>query len=693
MLTAQLRRDIQAFYSQFLDIHSFKARISQRQMIASIARILTLNDTGDQLRIGVIEAGTGTGKTLAYLLAALPIAQAQGKKLIISTATINLQEQLTHKDLPQLQQSISLQFNFHLIKGRGRYLCNAKLERLLMSHAQQSLLWNADGNFSVQNPETLNLYQQFDLSLRDKQWNGDRDRWPEIIDDNLWQPLTSDRHQCTGRQCPHIKQCTFFHARDDAHDSDVLVTNHDIVLSDLSLGGGTILPDPQECIYIFDEAHHLVDKTRQHFSVRCRLIATINQLQQMEKQLGKLNGDNYLSNRLGSTVEVSTLLTEISVQLHALYEQIDHYFQTNASATNPIVRFPKGDIPSFLRQTTERIMIHYERLVAGISTLQTKLKPIDHQHEEVINTDYEYGLLGQWLSWLESQAALWENYGQDSSLFARWLHRIEGDKQYDYECIATPILVANSLQINLWQHCWSAILTSATLTSLGNFTSLEKLAGLPDDATYQRLPSPFDYANLATLNLWCKNADPRNREQHTQLLIEQIPQCVDPKAGNLVLFNSERQMNDVFIDLPSSWQTNILLQGSKNKSTIIAEHKRRIDNKQGSIIFGLASFAEGVDLPRDYCTHVVIAKIPFATPDNPVDEALSEWVEMQGGNAFRQVSLPVASLRLIQATGRLIRSEHDCGQITIFDQRLLSQHYGRQLLDALPPFKRRIISA
>ena len=693
MISDALKSDIQSAYTEFLKSGDLKSRRSQREMIALIAN--TLSDRQRESPICVVEAGTGTGKTLAYLVAALPIAQSQGKQLIVSTATINLQEQLIHKDLPDLQKRSSLNFNYSLIKGRGRYLCNAKLERLMMGGTQDEMPWQAQDEVKTFTADTLQLYQQFEVALREQQWDGDRDQWPDIIEENQWRPVTSDRYQCTGRQCPHVSQCAFFRAREDMQNIDLLVANHDIVLSDLSLGGGAILPDPQESIYIFDEGHHLAEKTRNHFSSRCRVQSAINLLSQMDKQLDRLNKDITLKAVPTLTAEARTSHLQLAELLQNLNIELHQYFQVNVKEFSRDLRFKHGELPEFLSKEAEAISPVYQRLIGTLDVLKTELEPSSDPDDpkRAIGPlcEYWYGVVGQWLGFIEGQYSLWQNYqvGSGQNQFARWISYHENDK--DYECVAAPIIAAESLHEHLWQRCSSAVLTSATLTALGSFDQIQMLTGLPEDAVFKCLPSPFNFNEKATINLFKSNVNPKDSLGHTQLLIEQLPKYLKPEQGNLVLFSSERQMNDVFDGLPSEWKSQIFLQGTYSKLKIIEQHKRCIDDGKGSTIFGLASFAEGVDLPGDYCTHVVIAKIPFAAPDNPVDEALSEWIESQGGNAFGKVSLPTASLRLIQATGRLLRSDSDSGQITIFDQRLLNSGYGKQLLRALPPFRQQVV--
>jgi len=212
---------------------------------------------------------------------------------------------------------------------------------------------------------------------------------------------------------------------------------------------------------------------------------------------------------------------------------------------------------------------------------------------------------------------------------------------------------------------------------------------VPLDGRYKIVASPFDYGQ-ATLHIPAMSSEPSDAPAHTQELIELLPKLLDAGEGSLVLYSSRRQMNDVYEGLPREWQGRIVRQDDYSKQEILRRHRASIDAGDGAVIFGLASFAEGVDLPGSYCQHVVIAKLPFAVPDNPVDAALAEWLESQGRNAFMEISVPDAALKLVQASGRLIRTESDTGRVTLMDRRVLTRRYGQAILDSLPAFRRHI---
>ncbi len=665
-------------------------------MIAAIARQLMHSRPLE--KILAVEAGTGTGKTLAYLLAAVPVARETGKTLVISTGTIALQEQLVNKDIPDAISKAGLSFGYQLVKGRGRYLCQLKLENILAtdSNADQMSMY-LEGDTQVFSADRLKLYQSMEHALAHSEWDGDRDNWDDAIAEDDWRPLTSDRYQCIGRSCEYVNQCAFFSARNQLDESLVLVANHDLVLSDLALGGGAILPPVEDCIYIFDEAHHLGEKARKHFAARFRLGTAVANLEQMAEMLPRLK------NEAGTIKGVSSAADEIQAQVVKLIEQLapvrnclaQEMASVDIEARNfgPVrmeKRYANGVLPPELQDIAKSVSTTFTRITGRLELVSDALKPRDSDEaEDPGNTQARsawFPVIGQWLARIEGAAALWINYGiQGESIadYARWIRLHETAD--DYELFASPIVAGDMLYEQVWSRAAGAVLTSATLTALGSFDRLKLRSGLDEDTACLMLPSPFDYANKSELYIPRDAADPKDPYAHDAWLIEHIPDILDPAMGNLVLFTSARQMDEVYDHLDDDWQKRILVQGSRSKQRLIDLHKKRIDEGVGNTIFGLASFAEGIDLPGKYCEHVLIAKIPFGVPDEPEEEAFAEWVEARGGNSFRDISLADASLRLVQAVGRLLRSESDSGKVTITDNRLLTKSYGRQLLAALPP--------
>ena len=713
MLSTELKSQIQGAYSRFLEAKSLKPRYGQRLMIAEIAKVLgaiKADDEGKRLgdpAVVAVEAGTGTGKTVAYSLATIPTAKAAGKRLVIATATVALQEQIVHKDLPDLLRNSGLNFSFALAKGRGRYLCLSKLDHLLQDGAAQSAtaqLFEEEGFRIDVDEQGQKLFTAMIEKLAGNKWDGDRDSWPEELEDTRWSQLTTDHSQCTNRHCPNFQQCAFYKAREGMGKVDVIVTNHDMVLADLALGGGAVLPDPRETIYVFDEGHHLPDKAIGHFAHFTRLRSTADWLTQIDKNLTKLLAQNPLPGDLGRLIEqVPELARELKSHQQFMFSACEEIADFKAGEDmegreRPRHRFVGGVVPEHIRELGLELKKGFSKLndlFTGVTELlkeamdgEGAVGVASHQAEEW------YPLFGSLMARAKGNWELWLAFTaedpEESPPMARWLTLAESGALFDIEVNASPILAAETLRRNLWSVAYGALVTSATLTALGTFDRYRMRAGLPKVAVTAVVPSPFHHADAGVLRVPDLKADPRDAAVHTAAIIRDLPALVAGSRGSLVLFSSRRQMQDVFDGLERDWRKRVFIQGNLSKQETLNKHKARVDSGEESVLFGLASFAEGVDLPGAYCEHVVIAKIPFAVPDDPVEAALAEWIEARGGNPFMEIAVPDASLRLVQACGRLLRTEADSGTITLLDRRVVTQRYGKAILNALPPFRREI---
>ncbi len=713
MLSTELKTQIQGAYTRFLESKGLKPRYGQRLMIAEVAKVLgTIKADDEGHRLGdpavvAVEAGTGTGKTVAYCMAAIPTAKAAGKRLVLATATVALQEQIVHKDLPDLMRNSGLSFSFALAKGRGRYLCLSKLDVLLQEGQAQSStaqLFEEEGFRIDVDEEGQKLFTSMIEKLAGNKWDGDRDSWPQELEDSRWAQLTTDHSQCTGRHCPNFGQCTFYKAREGMGKVDVIVTNHDMVLADLALGGGAVLPDPRDTLYVFDEGHHLPDKAIGHFAHFTRLRSTADWLEQIAKNLTKLLAQHPLPGDLGRLIEqVPELARELKTHQQFMFsacEQVADFKpgEDMEGRERPRHRFIGGVVPEHLIELGLELKKGFSKLNDLFTGVTEKLKEAmdgetsigiaSHQAEEW------YPLFGSLLARAQGTWELWLAFTsedpENSPPMARWLTLAESGALFDIEVNASPILAAETLRRNLWSVAYGALVTSATLTALGTFDRYRMRAGLPKVAATAVVPSPFHHADAGVLRVPDLKADPRNAAEHTAAIIRELPTLVQGSRGTLVLFSSRRQMQDVFDGLERDWRKRVFIQGNLSKQETLNKHKARVDGGDSSVLFGLASFAEGVDLPGAYCEHVVIAKIPFAVPDDPVEAALAEWIEARGGNPFMEIAVPDASLRLIQACGRLLRTEADRGTITLLDRRVVTQRYGKAILNALPPFHREI---
>jgi ATP-dependent DNA helicase DinG len=696
------KRQIQACYRQWLAARELNPRVGQRQMIAEVARVLARSRHGSAPRdevIAAIEAGTGTGKTVAYLLPALVLAQSLRRHLVVSTATVVLQEQLVHKDLPDLLEHTALDFDYVLAKGRGRYVCKAKLVAAGEQGAGDTvgLAFYPDEHAPVQDDAARMLRQKLLGALEAGSWDGDRDHWEGHIVNTDWQPLTSDHMQCTGRRCVYVNECPYFASREGLEGADCVVANHDLVLADLALGGGVILPPPEETLYIFDEAHQLAEKAQQHFGHRVRLSATRSWLDQMIKGLPTLMRE------LAADALCTGLLQQCAPLLAALRDAVDDCRQSclhlleqlpNVVGEEITERFALGELPPVLAEHAHAIGFDADKLAQLFDTLTGRLDDIISG--EVIGVQVDspeqwFAVLGQITSRLTTVSGLAAAYNpamlDPESPQARWLSARRQMAAVEVELCALPVLPRRLLDEMLWQRCAAAILTSASITALGRFERFIDETGIPAQSRCCLLPSPFNHFEAACLSVPAAALDPSAGEAYTAMLGEQMPDLIDEGSGTLVLFSARRQMQAVYEGLDGVLRRTVLLQDHYGKQEILQRHRDAVDRGESSVIFGLASFAEGVDLPGDYCTHVVITRLPFAVPDDPVEATLSEWVRSQGGQPFRDVTLPDAARRLVQSSGRLLRTEQDRGRITVLDARLITRRYGQQILQSLPNYR------
>ena len=714
MLSDELKLEIQSRYNELLERQGFRPRYCQKLMIADIANMLAERqevsdrEEGSDDHISVIEAGTGTGKTIAYLLAALPLARFEKKKLVIATATIALQEQILFKDLPDILEYLpDLDFTFALAKGRRRYVCLSRLDRILQEGGTFNLslaLYDDEAAQAEIEADERELCHEMVEALSRGQWDGDRDRWTREVDENLWNRLSVDQGRCSGRSCSFYSNCSFYKAREQIYRADCIVANHDLVLTDLLMGGGLVLPSPEESIYVFDEAHHLPDKTISHLARFTRINATQTWLEQLPDSLAALS--DALGDRQGrlSPVKYETLTAHLTEMMQLLAVSVAGMMQpgleysgrnrAEKENSSSQYRFPGGDCTAEMRQ--QAIPLHQEftsltRFLAElVDDLQSEMTEADTGSKALL--EEWFPVMAAHLARADGNRLLWYSYmtedEQGNPPQARWLTQLDESLGNEIQINASPVSIEDELRTLIWSRAWAVVLTSATLAVNGDFALFAKKAGLGTSARYRVLPSPFDYASQGVLRIPAMSVDPRQSEEHCEELAELLPEILMPDQGALVLFTSWWQMRRTLEQMDESFRISLLVQGEQGKAEILRLHRERIDEDQRSYIFGLASFAEGIDLPGKYCTQVVIARIPFSVPDDPVTATFNEWLETRGGNAFMEVSVPDAILKLKQACGRLIRTEEDRGTVTILDRRLLTQRYGRRILDSLPDFRR-----
>lgn len=690
-------------YTTFLDSKGLSSRRGQQVMIAEVAKTIggiPFDEEGSRLsdyenHLCVVEAGTGTGKTISYLLPSIILAKELGKKLVVSTATVALQEQIVNKDIPDLLKHAGVDFSYTLAKGRGRYMCLNKLSVVLdESSKNESPLLSMMEDFDTSLVLDRAPYKKMDGFYRSGAWDGEKDTWKDKITDKNWNVIATDSHSCSGKSCVNYNKCSFYKARSFTYSADCIVANHDLVLADLSLGGGIVLPSPEESIFIFDEAHHLPQKALSHFAANMRMSSTGKWVDQSVKALDLVYA-TFQDDKSISSLEakIRESMTNAKKGLNALGFVLQPYslkFASDRSLRN--YRFPNGTVPDDLILSCANLSLNFDSISSNARKMRTQIQELLNDpmtnipREEV---DSAYSAIGSILFRAESCLNLFKSYSQLDSTskppLARWIEPIFHDGSLDLHLYSSPILAAETLKLSLWDRVFGAVLTSATMRALGSFENFIEKSGTPNNSNYHVVQSPFDFSQ-AVFSIPKNATEANDADRHTASIVTGLPDIVDDKDGTLVLFSSKKQMKTVYESISEKMRKMVLVQGDYSKQEILDLHKEKIDRSEGSIIFGLDSFSEGVDLPGRYCNHVIISKLPFAVPDNPIEAALSEWIDKSGRNSFMELSVPAASIKLIQASGRLLRKEGDSGRITIFDKRLVTKRYGSMLIDSLPPF-------
>ena len=677
----------------------YEDRESQRDMAAAIARVY--NDGG----VGLLEAGTGVGKSLGYLVPALRWAAANGERTIVSTNTINLQEQLVGKDLPFLEQALSDQkVRFALLKGWRNYLCKARLEQATGGAAQ---LFD-DGMAGELASLAAWAERTADGSLADL---------PTPPRPEVWDEVSAEGDICTRMKCSHFDQCFVFKARRVAAQADVIVVNHHLLLSDLAVrraaqnwDDAAVLPAYGRLVV--DEGHHLEDAAATHLGAT----VTRRGLQRLVSRLDR-RGKGLLpalvmrlsaSSDLLSTASLDLIEARLAPSVGALaiksallFDLLDTFIEqegqavvrlTQQFATHPIW---KAGLSLALEDTLGEIDLLGEGLrlvrerIEGSSTLDEQLAPLLNEMRSVTK---RLQTAGDGL-----RRALTPPPDDDS---VRWIE-VRG-RERSVAVSSVPLDLAPILREDLFKRLDSAIVTSATLTaSRGDVASdarrfdfLAARLGLDDPEltpTTAVFPSPFAYDTQSLLvipsDIPAPNVDADGHRNAVTRIVLDVAESAD--GGLFVLFTSHREVRQLASELRARgverrWP--LLVHGDESRDALLS----RFRESGRAILLGTASFWEGVDVPGDALRGLVIAKLPFRVPSEPVTAAQCEAITARGGDAFAEYMLPHASLRLKQGFGRLIRTGTDRGVVVMCDPRIVTKRYGRGLLEALPPARRVI---
>ncbi|HEU5411633.1 MAG TPA: helicase C-terminal domain-containing protein [Candidatus Acidoferrales bacterium] len=579
----------------------------------------------------LIEAGTGTGKTLAYLIPAI----RSGRRVVISTATKSLQEQLFKKDIPFLRKHFAPELKVALIKGRNNFLCREKV-RLM------------------QGQPVLRGMDELDWFAQIKDWEkltdtGDRAELNFLPDDaELWSRIDARRETCTGQKCPQFQECFLTKMRQRAQEADLLIVNHHLFFADLALKQddfGSILPEYGAVI--FDEAHEIEDVASDYFG------------QQISSwQFDELARDGEQILRMLSVGSAVTRrpLAQIRERAHTLFEG---FAQKEG-------RFPfeRQERQAFLERNRES----YDGLVTALKRLETEMTALREKPEELVNLARRAAELRRGLAFLLES---------DEKIYVYWFER----RGKGIFLVATPIDVSEIMREKLFEQFDTIVLTSATLAVGGRFDYAKQRLGIsaPQEKV---LPQEFDYARQALLYIPKSLPDVRDANFAARATAEIVEILKLTRGRAFCLFTSYAQMKDVHERVAGMVSYPLLLQGTAPRTALLDRFRSTPD----AVLLATASFWQGVDVPGSQLSCVIVDRLPFAVPTDPIVAARVQALAEDGRNAFAEYQVPKAVLALKQGFGRLIRSRTDRGVLCILDNRIQRMQYGKIFLESLPEY-------
>jgi ATP-dependent DNA helicase DinG len=579
----------------------------------------------------IVEAGTGTGKTLAYLIPAI----RSGRRVVISTATKSLQEQLFEKDVPFIQRHFAPDLKVAVMKGRGNFLCREKVYRM----AGQPVLKGLD---------EVDWFQQ----IRD--WEkvtetGDRAELNFLPDDaDLWQRLDARRDACTGSKCPEFNRCFLTAMRQRAAEADLIIVNHHLFFADLALKQddfGSVLPEYGAVV--FDEAHEIEDVASEYFG----------------RQIS-----NYRFDELARDAELAVRVTRtggaaLLRQVTRMRERARSFFETFPAREG---RFPFDQVQraGFLDQNREA----YDALLNGLKSIEAGIASLPAKPEELLNIARRG---------MELRAELNFLFESSEGNFVYWFER----RAKGVFLAATPIDVSALLRERLFEPFETIVLTSATLAVGGRFDFLKQRLGV-DMARERVLSSEFDFATQVILYIPAALPDVRDAA-FSERAAQEIIRLLEISRGRaFCLFTSYVQMNDQYERVRARVPFPLLIQGSAPRSALLEKFR----NTEGAVLFATSSFWQGVDVRGEQLSCVIVDRLPFAVPSDPIVAARVKVLQEDGRNAFAEYQVPEAVLALKQGFGRLIRSRTDRGVLAILDNRIQRMHYGRIFMESLPKY-------
>nr|WP_241633618.1 ATP-dependent DNA helicase [Fusobacterium gastrosuis] len=674
-------------------IKNFEYREEQKSMALSVQRGINEN------KKIIVEAGTGTGKTLAYLIPAIKWAIQNQKKIIIATNTINLQEQLLYKDIPIVRSIIDEKFSYALVKGRNNYLCKRLFNEV-------SIKGNVDLDlFGSESKEQL----EHILKWGNKTETGDKSELPFEVNGDVWELVQSTTELCIGKKCPHRKQCFYMRTRREKIDANVLIANHHLFFADLNVRANTDFDSeylilPKYDMVIFDEAHNIESVARSYFSMEIskfsfnRLVNRIFSKSNKRKQKPALN-------RLEESVDRANLenpgiydltLENIKDSIQVLQIVAEEYFEElrkvfdngNENGVKKVLTSYEMKKSNFLESSREKKEKFQNLLKDFMNLLETFLNLLDGEKDKNPDIINFKNYINIYKAFIDSFLFI-NNLSEEEYIY--WIDI--NAKRTNVVLTATPLNIAKKLNTSLFENINRLVFASATLTADRNFNYFKKSIGLLEEECIEEIiDSPFNYDEQMKVYIPTNIQDSDKLDLFYEDAANFILSILLKTQGKaFILFTSYTMLNQVYYSIKNELLENnfeIFLHGEKPRSQLITEFKKAIN----PILFGTTSFWEGVDVQGDNLSNVIIVKLPFLVPTDPIVSAISKKIEEEGGNSFFDYQLPEALIKFKQGIGRLIRNKTDKGNIFILDNRMIKKNYGVSFINAIPTKKLKILT-
>jgi len=657
-----------------LNNSNYQHRPQQINMLKTICKAFQ-NDNH-----AILEAGTGIGKSLAYLVPALLWSIEKECKVVVATNTIALQEQLFKKDIPLLEECFDCNFSVALNKGRSNYLCLRRFE--MLKYQGQKLSW----------PERIFLAQI--CHWLESTVMGDKEELNlNSIENQMWYQVSSQTETCLGNKCSFYNDCFYINNRRQAEKSKLIITNHALLLQDVK-NDNKILPKYE--YVIIDEAHNLEDEATKQFST----MIDVEQIKKMGIQLAK-GKTSSVFNRLKSLVKQSLDFIDDAEDIISFTGNIKEEINSIENEVSKIIKYVyfQKDLCSLgeIRITEkERESLWWNKLEILLKDLQASVSSLNNKLVGLINKiDILEGFeeitkeLTYFQNWYVKLKDDLNNFSVGKSVdLVYWFETSNSLKYKNVIFFMAPINVGELLKEYLFNTKKSVILTSATLAVNNKLQYTAQIYGLEEkDYLTLIVDSPFDYQQQSLICVPSDLPDPSRatEDEYTQAIIESIKKLIPSITGGiLILFTSYRMLNSVYYGLKKEktlFDREILAHGKDGSRTNLIE---TLKNKPNSIVLGTNSFWEGIDVSGISLTAVIIVKLPFVPPNRPIIAARREIIEQQGESSFYKYNLPQAILKFRQGYGRLIRSNKDWGAVIVLDNRIVTKKYGNQFLKSLP---------